>query len=442
MTQTLPYGSWPSPIAAEDVAVASPRIDGARFVGDDVWWSEGVPAERGRTAIFRRTSYGPAGAAAELLLPAPWSARSRVQEYGGGAWTVTGDDLVFVEHSDQRVWRMPVGGAPEPLTPADAGMRFADLTAAEDRLYAVRETHADGAAPVRDIVIVPLDGSAAENPAALTVVVGGSDFVAYPAVAGARFAWLSWNHPDMPWDAAALHVGRLAPDGTVIDSTVVAGGPAGSTAVPGSAAVSALQPEWTGPDELTFIADPNGRWNLQRVRLEGRSPVDPAPVAVVDADTGGPLWNLGLRWYLPLDDGRIVAVRTNGRDELVVLEPSGTRTLGIPLSGSLLLRDASGSRVLLTGAGSRTPGGLWLLDVDDPASLVALRGGSGLDAEWLPRSRPVTFPGPSGEVHAFDYPPTNPSVTAPEDERPPYLVLVHGGPTSHVSGDASAAVAY
>ena len=127
-----------------------------------------------RSAGARRSSgalrYGPADARRELLLPAPWSARSRVQEYGGGAWTMTGrDDLVFVEHSDQRVWRMPAGGDARAADAGRAGMRFADLTAAEDRLYAVRETHRDGAAPVRDIVIVPLDGSAAEDPAALTV---------------------------------------------------------------------------------------------------------------------------------------------------------------------------------------------------------------------------------------------------------------------------------
>ncbi|MGC5169506.1 alpha/beta hydrolase family protein [Microbacterium sp. DT81.1] len=433
MPQTLTYGSWPSPIAAADVAIASPRIDGARFVGEDVWWSEGVPAERGRTAVFRRASYGPSDARVELLLPAPWSARSRVQEYGGGAWTSIGpDDLVFVEHSDQRVWLQRLGGTPEPLTPADAGMRFADLTAADGRLFAVRETHTDGAAPVRDIVIVPLDGSAADRAEALTRVVGGTDFVAYPSARGARFAWLSWNHPDMPWDAAALSVGRLMPDGAVADSVVVAGGNG----------VSALQPEWTGPDELTFLADPHGRWNLQRLQLEGRLAGKVEPLATPDADTGGPLWNLGLRWFLTLEDGRIVAVRTNGRDDLVVLEPTGTRTLGVPLSGSLLLRDARGTRVLLTGGGSRVPGGLWLLDVDDPASLVPLRGGAGIDPEWLPPSRPVTFEGPSGEVHAFDYPPTNPDVTEPDDERPPYLVLVHGGPTTSVSGEASAAVAF
>ena len=131
--QTLPYGSWPSPIAAADVAVSSPRIDGARFLGEDVWWSEGVPASA-RHRRYWRASYGPAEPA--------WSssfrlvdARSRVHEYGGGAWTSTGPDhLVFVEHSDQRVWMLRIGDTPEPLTPAGAGMRFADLTVADGRL--------------------------------------------------------------------------------------------------------------------------------------------------------------------------------------------------------------------------------------------------------------------------------------------------------------------
>ena len=211
------------------------------------------------------------------------------------------------------------------------------------------------------------------------MVVGGTDFVAYPAVSGARFAWLSWNHPDMPWDAAALHVGRLMPDGTVADSIVVAGGNG----------VSALQPEWTGTGRTHLPGRPARSLEPAAAAPGGaRAPGRVTPLAIADADTGGPLWNLGLRWFLPLEDGRIVAVRTNGRDELVVLEPTGTRTLGIPLSGSLLLRDVRGTRVLLTGGGSRTPGGLWLLDVDDPASLVALRGGTGLDPDWLPRVAP------------------------------------------------------
>ena len=439
--QTLPYGSWPSPISAADIAGGSLRLDGARFVGDEIWWSEGVPAERGRTAIMRGR-----GDDIEVLLPAPWSARSRVHEYGGGAWTADDEGTVyFVEHSNQRVHRFSPGSRPEPLTPDDAAASFGDLVLAEGALWAVRETDTGQPVPTRDIVRIPLDGRAAGDPSAIRSVVAGSDFLAYPAPRGDRLAWIAWDHPDMPWDAAELRVGRLGHDGTVAEHVVVAGGR------DGSGPVSALQPEWTGDDELTFIADiprdgHDARWNLHWVRFDGLTAVGPEPIMPADADTGGPLWNLGARWYAPLDDGRLVAVQTNGSDQLVLIDPTcgGEDALDTPLSGGVLLRDVRGGRVLLTGAGATVPGGLWLLDVD-AHTIEAVRGGvpsSGVDTSWMPRSSAITFPGPNGEVHAFAYPPTNPEAQAPDDELPPYLVLVHGGPTTHVSGVLSIVVAY
>ncbi|GGH46276.1 S9 family peptidase [Microbacterium album] len=445
---TLPYGSWPSPIGASDVAGGAPRLDGARFVGHprdsgdaayEVWWSESVPSESGRTAVFRRTPDGP-----EALLPPPWSVRSRVHEYGGGAWTATDEGvLLFVNAADQRIWRTVPGEEPAPLTPADGGMCFGDLTletlpGGGARLWAVRETHGAGRTPARDIAVIPLDGSAADDAGRIVSAVAGSDFLAYPAPRGGRLAWIAWNHPDMPWDAAELRVGRIAADGTVLEHVTVAGG---RTA---AGPVSALQPEWTGDDELMFTADPTGRWNLHWVRFDGLAATDPESIQPGDADTGGPLWNLGTRWYTPLDDGRVVAVRTHGRDELALIDPTcgALSALETRLTSGVLVRDVRGSRVLLTGAGAQEPGGLWLLDVD-ARTLEALRGGvSALDPEWLPRAQAMSFPGPDGDVHAFAYPPTNPGVTGPENERPPYLVLVHGGPTAHSSGEPSLAVAF
>lgn len=442
MTQTddkqiAPFGSWPSPIAAADLAVASPRIDGARFVGDEIWWSEGVASERGRTAIFRQTPTGP-----DVVLGGPWSARSRVHEYGGGAWTTTPEgELLFVEHSDQRVWALRPGAEPRALTPAGGGLQFGDLVFAEGHLFAVREV-AHSMTPNRALVRIPLDGSAADDPAGVTAVVAGSDFVAYPCPQGDLFAWVSWDHPDMPWDAATLRVGRIGADGSVGDSVVVAGGPG----------VSALQPVWTTPGELTYVADPDGRWNLYRAHIDlgigaapgGLNAGTPVALAPSDADTGGPLWNLGLSWFAPLEDGRIVAVQTHGNDALAIIDSTtgAVAPVETELSSYVLLRDVRGGRVLLTGSGTFTPGALWMLDVAAPEPLTVVRGGPAIDASWLAASRPVTFTGSTGEVHAFDYPPTNPGVRGPEGELPPYLVLVHGGPTTHVSGDASAAVAF
>lgn len=436
-----PYGSWPSPIAPGDVAGGTLRLDGARFVGDEVWWSEGIPTERGRTAILRGGDGDP-----EVLLPAPWSARSRVHEYGGGAWTADSAGTgYFVEQSDQRVYRFSPGADPAPVTPEDASASYGDLVVAEGRLWGIRERHTGAPVPSRDIVSIPLDGTAADDPKAIVSVVAGSDFVAYPAPRDGLLAWVAWDHPDMPWDASELRVGRIGDDGAVSAHEVIAGGRGDG----GAPRVSALQPEWTAAGELTFVADrpapgQDQRWNLHRARIDDASPVNVEPVLVTDADTGGPLWNVGTRWYAPLADGRILAVQTNGADQLVVVDPAdgSEEVLAAPLTGGVLVRDERDGRVLLTGAGATVPGGLWILDTD-AHTLEAVRGGrSRVEDAYLPRPRALTVPGPHGPVHAFDYPPTHPDASAPDDELPPYLLLVHGGPTAHVAGTLSMAAAF
>jgi dipeptidyl aminopeptidase/acylaminoacyl peptidase len=234
----------------------------------------------------------------------------------------------------------------------------------------------------------------------------------------------------MPWDATELRVGDLV-DGRVGSWEVIAGGPGESV----------LQPEWTGPSALTFVSDRTGRWNLRHWSGDAITPLAPA-----EADTGGPLWNLGLRWFLPLADGRIVAVRTDGSDRLVVLDPASGSLRDLPrvVTSRVLLDDAHGSQVLLRGAGAQTFGALWVLDVDDPdlRPRVLAGGDGGVDAAWLAVPRSIEVEGPHGPVHAYAYPPTNPEAEAPEGELPPYLVLAHGGPTASASGGASLDIAY
>ena len=416
-----PYGSWISPLTAAEVSAASARIEGARFVGENVWWGESIAEEAGRSGVRREAS----GAVVDVL-PAPWSARSRVHEYGGASWTADDDGtLYFVEKTDQRVWRLDAGtAAPVALTPEGGDVRYGGLSLQHGRLLAVREDHTPGrAVPARDIVELALDGSGP------TSLVAGSDFVAHPALSpdGAHLAWIAWDHPHMAWDSAELRVGALD-GGRIAVWRTAAGG-----------ASSPLQPEWADDDALVFADDPTGRWNLWRTDLAGAAPT---PVAPADADTGGALWVLGTRWYGLLADGRIVAVRTNGSDALVVIDvDGGVQDLPVEPVTQLSLEDVRGTRVLLSGAGPRGAG-LWLVDIDASEPRLIAGASSPWGEEWMPLPRAVTTSGPHGPVHAFDYPPTNPSATAPAGERPPYVVFVHGGPTSHVGGAASGRIAY
>lgn len=416
---SMPYGSWPSPLSAEDVSQSTPRIDGARFVGDEIWWGESVPSQGGRVTV--RSS-----SAAEIL-PEPWNARSRVHEYGGGAWTADAEGtLYFVNGADQRVHRMPRGGVPEPLTAP--GPQYGGLTLQQGRLFAVREDLRPEP-HLRAIVEIPVDGSAAEDEAAVRVHIATSGFVAHPALSpdGTRLAWVQWSTIRMPWEHSWLHVAPIGDDRFAPISTR-----------------TALQPEWHGDGELLYLDDPTGRWNLHRAKLIGIA-LDgwQEPVAPADADTGGGLWVLGNRWYGLLEDGRIVAVRTNGADEIVLIDPASDeiRTLEVPVTGEASIDDVSGSRVLISGSGADVERGLWCVDVDT-GEVTAIRGGEPVDTAWIPVAHSVTFEGPHGEVHAFDYRPTHPEATAPASELPPYIVMVHGGPTAHVSGAASTAYAY
>ncbi|WP_433607386.1 prolyl oligopeptidase family serine peptidase [Prescottella agglutinans] len=426
-----PHGSWISPITATHLAASGHPVEGARFVDGRVWWSEQRPTEGGRTAI---RCLGRGGEPVDVL-PLPWNARTRVQEYGGGAWTVADDAvLVFAEFSDQRLYRFDasVDVAPVPLTPIPltaAAIRYADLVVVGRDMWCVRERHAGGEV-VRDICVVPLDGSGADDPSAIRSVVGGSDFLAYPRLSpdGARVAWIAWNHPQMPWDGTELRVLDLRKG--VVET--VLGGPDESV----------LQPDWIDASTLHVITDRSGWWNLHRVSVDGRLV---QPICPLSADFGAPLWQLGAGWYAALGDGTLLTTRTVGTDTLAVLDPGTGALRDVDLAGisSVQICDVDDRRVLLRCGGARVASGLRMLDLDTGALTdVRLAVDDLPDVAYLPEARALTFDGPEREVHAIVYPPRSPDYRAPDGELPPYVAFVHGGPTAHVAPAVNLVYAY
>lgn len=418
----LAYGSWPSPITAADLSSAGHPVEGGRFVGHEIWWSEVRPTEQGRTAICCHVD-----GQVEAILPAPFNARTRVHEYGGGAWTATPNgDLVFAEFSDQRIYRLTPGDAPLPLTPAPAvasSIRYGELSVVGTDVIAVRETH-DAGAVTRDIVAIDLGGGGVRS------LVSGSNFLAYPRLSpdGSRIAWIAWNHPQMPWDGTELRVASLAD-------------PSSWTVLAGSTEESVLQPEWIDDESLYVISDRSGWWNLYSVTLDGAA----TPVSTLDADFGAPLWQLGARWYDVLDDGTLLTVRTVGTDTLAVLDPATGTLDDIELDGvtSVGLGGRLGSTVLLRGGGAQVPSGLFAVDLST-RELRSERSSfeSIPDVAYLPEGRQVTFQGPDREVHAIAYAPRNPSYEGLDGELPPYVAFVHGGPTAHVAPALNPVFAY
>ncbi|RFU19362.1 prolyl oligopeptidase family serine peptidase [Geodermatophilus marinus] len=426
---SLPPGSWPTPITSELVVRAAARLGEVRVDGTDVWWSEGRPEEGGRSVVVRRSADG----TTTDVLPAPWNARTRVHEYGGGAWAVRDGVLWFTEFTDQRLYRLapgaaePVAVTPEPDVPS--GVRFADLTATPDGgLLAVRETHAPGGAAtdvVNEIVRIRPDGTT-------EVLAGGTDFVSDPRPApdGVTLAWLRWDHPDMPWDAAQLVV--RAADGT---EHVLAGGPGESV----------VQPVWGEDLALWWLSDRSDVWSLYRRRPHGEVEC----VADVGGDIAGPQWVFGQSRYALLPDGRVVlAYARDGRDRLAVAGDGGPRELDLPHTVFRYVTAAADGAVVCVAAGPASEPVVLRVPVDGGAAEVLRPARDlGLDPAWFSRPEHVTFPTEDrgtgiAEAHALVYPPTNPGVAAPEGELPPLLVVVHGGPTAAATAALDLAVQY
>ncbi|MDE0804979.1 MAG: prolyl oligopeptidase family serine peptidase [Acidimicrobiales bacterium] len=423
---TIPYGEWPSPISAEDVVAAAASPGDVRPVDDAVFWNESRPAEGGRIQIVRWRSDGPT----VDLLPDGWSARTRVHEYGGGAWLATADWLYFSSWDDQRVYRLaldPEGteGDPEPITPEPTerhAIRYADFDPTPDggHLVCVRERH-DGPDVRNEIVSIPADGSAAP-----TVLFSGTDFVAAPRVSpdGERLTWLSWDHPDMPWDSTRLHLAALVDGASAVsDERVVAGGPGESV----------IQPRWRADGVLHFLSDRTDWWNLYA--LDGDAATAVTDVAM---DVGTPAWVFAMSRYAFLSDGRVVFAATDGGlDRLYLANSTGAPTpLDLPYTeiASVVAHDRS---VLFVGAGFESEAVVVALPVGDdgPGTDRVIRPSRPLPvgSEWFSPGRPVSFPsGPDGArtAHGLYYPPTNPEVDAPAGDTPPLLVLIHGGPTA------------
>ncbi|GGZ67195.1 LpqB family beta-propeller domain-containing protein [Streptomyces echinoruber] len=424
--QTLPYGSWPSPVDAALVAAHDGKPEYVGFVGDEAWWTEPRPAEGGRRTLVRRRADG----GEESVLPAPWNVRSRVIEYGGLPWAGTVLDgrplVVFAHFADQRLYRYePDAGEPRPLTPLSAtggGLRFADpqIRPEHGEVWCVLEEFTgDGPGDVRRVLAaVPLDGSAAEDRGAVRELTDERHrFVTGPRLSpdGRRAAWIAWDHPRMPWDGTELLVADVRPDGTLGAPRTVAGGPEES--VP--------QAEWAADGSLLHVSDRTGWWNLYR---------DGAPVCPREEEFGGPLWKLGQRWFAPLDSGLVAVVHGRGPAALGVLDPETGELVDAvgPWSEFEPTLAVHGERVLAVGAGPRTAHEVVELNTrTGHARTVGSAHRDPVDPAYYPEPRSRTFTGPGGrEIHAHLYPPRHPGCAAPDGELPPYVIRAHGGPTS------------
>ncbi|MEA3308443.1 MAG: S9 family peptidase [Chloroflexota bacterium] len=427
IAKVAPYGAWKSPITSklivsETIGLGTPLLDGT-----DIYWLEGRPAEGGRNVIVRRS---PDGTLTDML-PRPFNARTRVHEYGGGSFIVHEGTIYFSNYSDQRLYRLRPGEQPEPLTP-ETELRYADgvIDAAHRRMICVRENHRVSAhEAVNTIVGLSWTG----NPKGGQVLASGHDFYATPRLSpdGRQLAWLTWEHPNMPWDATALWVARVLVDGRLDAPRLIAGG----------ADESIYQPAWSPDGVLHFVSDRTGWWNLYRWR-EGRV----EPLLEMAAEFGEPQWVFGMSTYAfcgtesiittyAQDGSWHIAQLDSESSELQPLETPYTN-LSSPQVGPLGV-------ALRVGAPAQTSA-IALFDQDLKTHQV-LRSSSAVDmpAGYLSAPEPVEFPTTAGlTAHGLFYAPQNVAYTAPEEELPPLLVFIHGGPTAAASSTLNLKLQY
>jgi dipeptidyl aminopeptidase/acylaminoacyl peptidase len=410
-----PYGSWKSPISADLVAGAEIGLEQVRLDGDDIYWIERRPQEGGRKVIVRRS---PDGKIADVT-PAGFNARTCVHEYGGGDYAVSDRTLIFSNFTDQRLYLQEIGSEPKPLT-SQTALRYADgqIDRRKNLFFCVREDHSVSGEPVNAIVRVDLaSGDSA-------IVVSGNDFYSSPRLSpnGRQLAWLTWNHPNMPWDGTELWVGTLTDDGSITDTRRIAG----------AADESICQPAWSPNGTLYFVSDRTGWWNLRRRRNDYIEPLSP-----MDAEFGQPQWVFGTSLYAFASEQTIVCSYTrDGCDCLATLDTQ-TRSLtriDIPFTSISQVR-CSADRVAFVGASPTESTAVVSLDLKTNRCDVLRRSReSAVALGYLTEPRSIEFPTEGGlTAHGYFYSPRNRDCTAPADEKPPLIVMSHGGPTSSSS---------
>ena len=440
-----PFGSWASPITSDLIVASSIGLGDILVDGSDVYWIESRPQEQGRSVLVRCSQ---AGDPTDVTPPMPtngqsaFNVRTRVHEYGGGAYLVGNGIVYFSNDADQRLYRQEPGASPVAITEAPLkprGVRYADgvMDRARGRMIWVREDHQTGSEqPVNTLVDIPLDGLRPQR-----TLVAGSDFYAAPRLSpdNTRLAWLEWRHPNMPWDGTELWVGRCVADGAIAEKKKVAGGDAELI----------CQPEWSPDGVLYFVSDRSGWWNLYRIASDPLSASgEIEPVYPLSAEFGSAQWGFRPSRYAFASAQRLIC--SYSRDGSASLAAVDLSTLAVtPIAtefteiGSL---HADADRVYFVGASpthfpaivklAPSSGGVSILKLSNAEDVRAFEG-------YLSTPQSIEFPTENG-LTAFGlfYPPVNRDFTAQTGELPPLIVRSHGGPTSAFSSALDWSVQY
>ncbi|WP_152428313.1 S9 family peptidase [Methyloferula stellata] len=418
---TAPYGTWISPVTTKLMTEAAIGLSVLTVDHDDLYWLESRAHEAGRTALCKRSADG----GISDIMPIPVSVGSRVHEYGGGAYAVKDGIIVFSERKEGSVWLIEPDTGPSSFATPE-GCRYADFEFdfPRRRVLAIREDHRDRPPtdPKAAIVALSLDGEAE------TILVEGPDFLSSPRLSpdGQKLAWISWNHPDMPWDASELLLADVSADGSIgkVENLT------------GPIRQSIVQPRWSDDGILHFSSDRTGWWNLYALRSGAIEPIAP-----IEAEIGGPHWVFGQRSYSFLPDGRIIAmVSQNGIRTAAIIDGGKIVPLDIGQVHEAPLALGEGLAYIATPR-TQSPFVAVLPSLSDGAPIIIRSGAPAVLPEGsISIGEPMDFPTRGAIGHAFWYPPKNEAYEGQAGSLPPLVVLSHGGPTSMTTNGFSLAI--
>lgn len=405
---TKPYGTWGSPITANKVSSSIVAFQDVVIDGDDIYWSEMRPAEKGRYVIIK---YSPQEELLEVL-PPEYSARTRVHEYGGAAFTVDKGIIYFTNDADQRLYQILPGQLPKPLV--QAGIRFAEYKVTPYGIIAIAESHLK--APYIENFLALID----PNTGDIKKLASGSDFYAFPALNKnfTQIAWVAWDHPNMPWDNTTLWVADITRNGLTNQRRVDENAPHQSF----------LQPQWGPNNELVVVSDKSNWWNLYQVKDYSLR-----LLFAVESEIGMPLWNLGASCWGFFHSGILsrFSPGQSGESRLCLFKNGEIEDLDLPYSQFSQIRIANDTIACIASA------------PDKPTAIICLKGKNRLKVlkeniqldlkpGYFSQPEHVTFASKNGRLaHGYFYPPHNKDYQGPNNTLPPLIVKSHGGPTAN-----------
>ncbi|HTL88462.1 MAG TPA: S9 family peptidase [Leptolyngbya sp.] len=418
------YGAWKSPISSDLIVAGAIGLGQIKLDHSTIYWSESRPTEAGRSVIVQASANGQK----TDVTPPPFNARTRVHEYGGGAFMIANGTVYFSNFADQRLYQQSPESEPIALTP-EAALRYADavLDHTRNRLVCVREDHQNQTVE-NTIAAISLDDQSQ------TVLVSGSDFYAFPRLSpdGSRLSWICWNHPNMPWDGTELWTATIDADGTLGTPEKIAGG----------LEESIFQPEWSPDGNLIFIGDRTGWWNFYRWNPKTQKTESLCEKA---AEFGLPLWVFGMSTYGFAEDKIICSYTEKGLSQFASLDLNTheLRTIETPYSSIAGLQVGSNYAVFVAGS-STEPGAIVKYEFQTQQFEVLRRASElRIDPGYLSVPESIEFPTENNlTAYALYYAPQNKDYTAPEGERPPMLVKSHGGPTAATSAAFNLGIQY